>query len=148
MTPQRIQLSRAKGFRLQEASKALNGLPAVKVDRSSRFGNPCLCQRPYSCPHYPEFERFAWEDDEGKVDPLRCCVDVFRHYVETGMSGEPTHTGRLGFALEAERGYPERKRLIEGLASLRGKNLACWCGPTDKCHADVLIELANGPVQA
>ena len=27
---------------------------------------------------------------------------------------------------------------------LRGKNLACWC-PLDKpCHADVLLELANG----
>lgn len=133
MTPQRIQLSRAKGFRLQEASLALNGLPAVKVDRTTRFGNPRLCQRPYSCPHYPEFER---------------CVDVFRHYVETGISGAPTHTGRLGFALEAERGYPERKRLIDGLESLRGKNLACWCAPNDKCHADVLIELANAPVSA
>jgi hypothetical protein len=31
--PQRIQLSRAKGFRLQQVSMALNGLPAVKVDR-------------------------------------------------------------------------------------------------------------------
>jgi hypothetical protein len=40
--PQRIQLSRAKGFRLQEASRALNGLPAVKCDWSSkRWGNPC-----------------------------------------------------------------------------------------------------------
>lgn len=28
---------------------------------------------------------------------------------------------------------------------LRGKNLACWC-PLDKaCHADVLLEIANGP---
>lgn len=27
---------------------------------------------------------------------------------------------------------------------LRGKNLACWC-PLDKpCHADVLLEIANG----
>jgi hypothetical protein len=38
--PQRIQLSRAKGFRLQEASLALNGLPAVKVDRTTKWGNP------------------------------------------------------------------------------------------------------------
>ncbi|MEK9211512.1 DUF4326 domain-containing protein [Sphingomonas sp. 2378] len=28
--------------------------------------------------------------------------------------------------------------------ALRGKNLACWC-PLDKpCHADVLLEIANG----
>lgn len=34
LTPQRIQLSRRKGFCLLESSIALNGLPAVKVDRS------------------------------------------------------------------------------------------------------------------
>lgn len=38
--PQRIQLSRAKGFNLQAASLALNGLPAVVVARPSRWGNP------------------------------------------------------------------------------------------------------------
>jgi hypothetical protein len=38
--PVRIQLSRAPGFRLQEHSRALNGLPAAKVDRTTRFGNP------------------------------------------------------------------------------------------------------------
>lgn len=27
---------------------------------------------------------------------------------------------------------------------LRGKNLACWCRVGDPCHADVLIEVANG----
>lgn len=46
MTPQRIQLSRAKGFRLQEASLALNGLPAVKVDRTTDWGNPYLPPSP------------------------------------------------------------------------------------------------------
>ncbi|MDR6868952.1 hypothetical protein J2Y69_003578 [Microbacterium resistens] len=36
------------------------------------------------------------------------------------------------------------------IAELRGKNLACWCPLTDAdgirvpCHADVLLELANG----
>jgi hypothetical protein len=29
------------------------------------------------------------------------------------------------------------------VAELRGKNLACWCAPGDKCHADILLELAN-----
>ena len=31
----------------------------------------------------------------------------------------------------------------EWIAPLRGKNLACWCKLTDKCHADILLELAN-----
>ena len=26
---------------------------------------------------------------------------------------------------------------------LRGKDLVCWCHP-DPCHADILLELANG----
>jgi len=26
---------------------------------------------------------------------------------------------------------------------LKGKDLVCWCAP-DPCHADVLLELANG----
>lgn len=39
---------------------------------------------------------------------------------------------------------PARASCLEALAELRGKNLACWC-PLDKpCHADVLLELANG----
>ncbi|OHV85914.1 DUF4326 domain-containing protein [Ensifer sp. LCM 4579] len=29
---------------------------------------------------------------------------------------------------------------------LRGKNLACWCKPGAPCHADVLLEIANGPI--
>lgn len=27
---------------------------------------------------------------------------------------------------------------------LRGKDLACWCKPGQACHADVLLEVANG----
>lgn len=29
------------------------------------------------------------------------------------------------------------------LSPLRGKNLACWCGLDEPCHADVWLELAN-----
>jgi hypothetical protein len=47
-TPVRIQLSRAKGFRLQAHSRAINGLPAVKVDRTTNFGNPCTPPSPDS----------------------------------------------------------------------------------------------------
>lgn len=28
--------------------------------------------------------------------------------------------------------------------ALRGKNLCCWCGLDDPCHADILLEIANG----
>ncbi len=39
MIPVRIQLSRRAGFRLDEASRAVNGLPAKKVDRTTPYGN-------------------------------------------------------------------------------------------------------------
>jgi hypothetical protein len=44
--PVRLQLSRAKGFNLQALSLATNGLPAVKVDRSTKWGNPFKVGRP------------------------------------------------------------------------------------------------------
>lgn len=40
VAPRRVQLSRAKGFNLQAASEAINGLPCVSVARPGRFGNP------------------------------------------------------------------------------------------------------------
>ena len=30
------------------------------------------------------------------------------------------------------------------IGRLRGKSLACWCPPGEPCHADVLLEIANG----
>ena len=37
-------------------------------------------------------------------------------------------------------GQPE---LVAALPQLRGKDLVCWCKP-GPCHADILLELANG----
>ena len=35
--------------------------------------------------------------------------------------------------------------LLADLPELRGKDLVCWCAP-ERCHGDILIELANsGP---
>jgi len=30
-------------------------------------------------------------------------------------------------------------------APLRGRDLACWCPLDQPCHADVLLDVANGP---
>jgi hypothetical protein len=29
-------------------------------------------------------------------------------------------------------------------SELRGRDLVCWCPPDQPCHADVLLEIANG----
>ena len=34
--------------------------------------------------------------------------------------------------------------LREARRELRGKDLACWCPLDQPCHADVLLEIANG----
>ena len=36
-----------------------------------------------------------------------------------------------------------RRRILERVGELRGKNLACFCSLDQPCHADVLLELAN-----
>ncbi len=63
------------------------------------------------------------ENDMGQVVTLDMCLEYFRFYLH--------------------RKYPG-SLLTEFLAPLRGKDLACWCPLDSKCHADVLLELANG----
>lgn len=46
MRPVRLQLSRRKGFNLRALSLAVNGLEAVKVDRTTKFGNPFVVGQP------------------------------------------------------------------------------------------------------
>lgn len=57
----------------------------------------------------------------------------------------PDNEGAVGFframlsdpELRSAAGYPT------DLSPLRGKNLACFCGPKEFCHCDVLLEVAN-----
>ena len=47
---------------------------------------------------------------------------------------------------ELRADFERKQRKAANLEKLRGKNLACWCGPNADCHADVLLRLANvGP---
>lgn len=82
-----------------------------------------------------------------------------------GPLGNPFVVGRDGAREECVRLYrlmlggylclskgpdiAEQKRAIAAVKSalpgLRGQNIACWCRLDGKpCHADVLLELANG----
>lgn len=133
--PVRLQLSRAKGFDLQALSLATNGLPALNVSRPSKLGNPFMCT-PDGC------LRRMTEAQGG----YRCCVDVYREYLLSGIEGRPSYTGAFRAMLDGMAGYPERARMIAALPRARGKNLACWCNLDDPCHADVLLELANRPL--
>jgi hypothetical protein len=49
-------------------------------------------------------------------------------------------------AVDAFRYYAKLKAKLfpEWIKPLRGHDLACWCKLGDPCHADVLLEIANG----
>jgi hypothetical protein len=109
-TPRRIQLSRAKGWRMPENT--------VKVDRSTRWGNP--------------FTQVDAREIANAKFPQAFVVDCFRDW----LAGDR----QCWLGAESDRAAAE---ILSRLHDLRGKNLACWCKPGEPCHADVLLELAN-----
>jgi len=55
--------------------------------------------------------------------------------------GNPFRTGVPAMDVDAYRGWISQ---AQARAFLRGKDLACWCKLDQPCHADVLLEIANG----
>ena len=116
--PKRIQLSRAKGWRMPAG--------AVKVDRSTRWGNPF---------HWSEY---YFPGKNSREDAAAEAVRMFRASVlgfeSNGCWCQPTT-------------HPDSaigRIIADAPHDLRGKDLACWCPPGSPCHADVLLEIANG----
>jgi hypothetical protein len=59
--------------------------------------------------------------------------------------GNPYKTGKgvnAQAAVAAFRNTRDREYREMVRRELRGKNLACWCGLDETCHADVLLEIA------
>ena len=106
--PKRIQLRRTKGWRMPANT--------VKVDRSTRWGNPFK----------PEGYWDAGYSGSLQIALIHC-IAAFKAWME-GKS-HWAHAGEMSPRPEIE--------------SLRSKNLACWCPLGKPCHADVLLELAN-----
>ena len=108
MKPIRIQLRRTKGWRMPDNT--------VKVDRSTRWGNP-FTPAAYWDAGYSGSNEVA----------ISHCVTAFKALVE----------GRYHWA----HAIPQEP--FPDITPLRGKNLACWCKPGSPCHADVLLEISN-----
>lgn len=127
MKPVRLRLSRRKGFDLQALSRATNGLEAVKVDRTTKWGNPFVVHHPGSSCEKPMTPKMA--------------VASFKAMLAKQGSWSPIPLpwpkGKI------PRDWTEAADVVR---ELRGKNLACWCALDAPCHADVLLELANAPV--
>ena len=116
--PQRMQLSRHKGFSLQAASEALNGLPAKRVTRPGPWGNPFSIADTAA--------RYGLDDAAAQEKAVALCAQWLRGTLDPKLSpGAP----------------PSRDAIRRELA---GYNLACWCKPGTPCHSEVLLEIANG----
>jgi len=97
-----------------------NGLDIAYVGRPGKWGNPFRVSG----------EEGHWfvlnENDEPlvtfdkKEEAVDCCIENYKEYI--------SHEHNLG---------------IVNVFTLKGKNLSCWCPNNCKCHADVLLELAN-----
>jgi Domain of unknown function (DUF4326) len=114
MTPQRIQLSRRKGYRKPAG--------AVVVARPTKWGNPCRWDE------YPAIR----VDDDG--EPFRISPTARRGFAVTDFQSQVVYG-------DGYRGYPA---LADIRRELAGRDLACWCPLDGPCHADVLLAVANG----
>jgi len=116
--PQRMQLSRTRGFDLQKESAKLNGLPAKRVTRPGPWGNPFTIEETAA--------KYGLDQKAAQEKAVSLCGQWLRGTLDPKLSpGDP----------------PSRAEIRRELA---GHNLACWCRPGTPCHSEVLIEIANG----
>lgn len=119
--PRRIQRRRTRGWRLVAAADPFRG--GVIVSRPSRYGNPC---------------KIALMQEMGYEDPHAQAAANFRTWLAGNRFDAPTDA-------PTDAADRRRERVLDGLPSLRGKDLACTCPLDRACHADELLRLANLP---
>lgn len=133
-TPGRVQLSRAKGWKMPENT--------VRVSRPGRWGNPFIAHD-----WQASFRAVALGCRGDRAGRNQAAVQLFRMWLEaTPSTLTPADLearswfDREVMTLKLDRSPPTKEEIK---AELRGKNLACWCKAGEPCHADVLLELAN-----
>lgn len=119
MRPQRIQRKRTKGWRMPPG--------AVYVGRPTIFGNPFRPQKIDGL--------WVVVDDNGVTYRPLWNTEVEANYKAFDLFRRDVYEwGRLG----------HDAALAEAIRALRGKDLACWCPEGRACHANVLLDIANG----
>jgi len=101
--------------RIQLSRKRGSKLPpgTVVVSRPSKWGNP-----------------FDWRDMMGATPELKkeYASSKYEHWLSKGEYGRAD----------------KRRWILDHLYLIRDAEfIACWCGESDNCHGDVLIELAR-----
>lgn len=119
LPPQRIQRSRAKGYRMQAHSP--DGRPVLSVCRPGPWGNP--------------FRVGQYAGIGGQRGACWFLVGATR------SASTPTLIADNAQAVAMYRQWLALSQ--PDFTPLRGKHLACFCPLTEPCHVDVLLELAN-----
>lgn len=70
-------------------------------------------------------------------NPFRVGTDVDRGEVPTRAEAARLHAAWM------EKPWEWLLPPPPDLKALRGKDLVCWCPPSERCHADTLLLLAN-----
>ena len=128
ITPRRIQRKRTKGFRLQDASANPNGV--IYVGRPTKWGNPFWHAQRFhgvelALSLYRQMAKGCWNPN--LVTAIPTADTIYESHCEW-----------------LKRAGPATKITEHIRYELRGKDLACWCPLDQPCHADILLELANG----
>ncbi|MEU0671329.1 DUF4326 domain-containing protein [Streptomyces sp. NPDC006172] len=133
--PRRIQRRRTKGWRTPTDSQ---GRKPIYVGRGTPFGNPCTQVR------MPALDGSEWEH-EGRLGKVSGQRHAFVHPDKT-ITWHLVKDATPEQAVAMYRGWLARRQDLAERArqELAGRDLMCWCPPGRPCHADVLLELANG----
>lgn len=118
--PERIQLRRAKGWRMPPNT--------VKVDRTSKWGNPFRVWHDESEGQWLVTHGSCHWPVANQTEGLTLAVEKY-----TAFMAERYNVAVYGGATD----------LLDLQGELAGMNLACWCQQGRPCHADVLLRLAN-----
>lgn len=113
--PIRIQLSRKSGWRKPE--------------------NTLVCARPARWSNPYRVEMFGRE----------LAINLFERSLRGFWSSDGIPDGLIETAYEANMSFRARFKFhpLEYVRSeLSGRNLACWCSLSEKCHVDVLLRIA------
>lgn len=133
--PDRIARQRTKGWRKPEG--------AVIVTRPSIWGNPWKSGNPGLLN-----DRGVWRQTAQPIDQ-QTAVSIYRQWLHDG-STDPQYLPIIyqwpGAMIRAmtDALHGRRSLILSEIHTLRGRDLCCFCPPGTPCHADVLMEIANG----
>lgn len=127
--PKRIQRKRTKGWKMPEGVYYVGRSGQQWAGTMGPFANPFRVGGYFKIGKGAHAGGFMWLEAAPQV------ADASFTKIQTAEQA-------VEFFREFRRRYPYTE---QELATIRGRDLACWCALDKPCHADVLLELANAP---